>query len=692
MRDVGSDPRAATDRLTLLIDVLRSFADATTDYPRLLETIATRAATLLGHYCSIRLLSEDERNLESMASFDPLEGRGIPSLGPLAAAPYPIGQSPTLDEALATGKAIVLGEAADELVKPFEEGARANMAALSVRCILIAPLHARGKTYGAFFIITRGASSKLTRADVELAEAIAHHAALAISNGSLLQQLSSAVSDRERAQATLAATEMARQHEKSIVDTISRPLVVLGADRRVRSANRAFFELFRVVEVDTIGQRLTEVASNALESERMRELLDQLFPVRAGSVISNVQVIVETPTLGRRKMLVNARTMYRPGNGTTSVLLALEDVTERLEAEEMLERRALLLESMSEAVIAGDLDYRIHEWNAAAERLFGWTAAEVRGRRIEEVLEVRGIDRERARSEIRAGRTMQITLRVRHRTGRWLELEASSMPVKTGGAATGFVSVLHDVTDRHRLEQEALQRVNDLQVVNRELESFSYSVSHDLRAPVRAIAGFARLLEEDHAASLDAEGLRLLQVVRRNAQRMGMLIDDLLAFSRTGRQAITLEDVDMRALALEAADDASRAEPDREYDLRIGTLPRAAADKSLIGQVWQNLLANAVKYSRGRSPAVIEVSGDTTENEHVYRVRDNGVGFDMRHAGKLFGVFERLHAPSQFEGTGVGLALVDRIVRRHGGRAWAEAAPDKGATFHFSLPKGASVR
>ena len=688
MRDVGADPRAATERLTLLIDVLRSFADATTNYPHLLETIATRTARLLGHYCSIRLLSADGGSLESMASFDPLEGQDVPSLAPLGSVPYPLGRSPTLDEALSTGKAVMLGESADELTKPFEESARAQMAALAVRCILIAPLHARGQAYGAFFIISRGSSSKLTRADVELAEAIAHHGALAISNGRLFQQLTSEVSERERAQATLAASEMARQHERSIVDTIPHPLVVLGADRRVRSANRAFLELFRVTEAEVIEARLTEVSSNALASPSMHQLLEELFPVRAGALVSNVQLTVDTPTLGRRKMLVNARKMYRPGNGTNTVLLAFEDVTERLEAEEMLQRRALLLESMSEAVIAGDLDYRIHEWNPAAERLFGWTAAEVRGRRIEEVLVVRGVDREHARSEIRAGRTTQISVRIQHRTGHWLEIEASSMPVKTDGVATGFVSVLHDVTERRHLEQESQQRVHDLQVANRELESFSYSVSHDLRAPVRAIAGFARLIEEDHSGSLDAEGLRLLQVVRRNAQRMGLLIDDLLAFSRTGRQAMTLEEVDMEPLVREAADDACRAEPDREYDLRIGTLPAATADRTLIGQVWQNLLANAVKYSRGRTPALIEVSGDTTETEHVYRVRDNGVGFDMRHAGKLFGVFERLHAPSEFEGTGVGLALVDRIVRRHGGRAWAEAAPDKGATFHFSLPKG----
>ncbi|HVH47319.1 MAG TPA: ATP-binding protein, partial [Labilithrix sp.] len=319
---------------------------------------------------------------------------------------------------------------------------------------------------------------------------------------------------------------------------------------------------------------------------------------------------------------------------------------------------------------------------------FGWTAGEVRGKPIESVLAVRGIDREKARSDVRAGSTMRLQGRVQHRDGHWLDIEVSSMPVKTAGVPAGFVSVMQDITERLRLEREANQRVAELQVANRELESFSYSVSHDLRAPVRAIAGFARLLYEDHAKSLDDEALRLLGVVRKNAQKMGVLIDDLLDFSRMGRQAITLEELDMDALVREILEEARRAEPDRAYDIRIGQLPSANADRVLIGQVWQNLLSNAIKYTRGRSPAIIEISGETTTDEVTYNVKDNGVGFDARFADKVFKVFERLHVSSEFEGTGVGLALVDRIVRRHGGRVSAKAKLGDGATFHFSLPKG----
>jgi light-regulated signal transduction histidine kinase (bacteriophytochrome) len=312
----------------------------------------------------------------------------------------------------------------------------------------------------------------------------------------------------------------------------------------------------------------------------------------------------------------------------------------------------------------------------------------VRGRPIEEVLVIRGVDRARAREEVKGGHKIRLEMRVQHRNGGWLDIEASSMPVKHNGVPTGFVSVMQDVTGRLRMEREAEQRFAELQAANQELESFSYSVSHDLRAPVRAIEGFSRLLVEDYGKVLDDEGQRLLAVVRKNAQRMGVLIDELLAFSRLGRQAITATELDMELLARGAADDARRAEPGRAYTVNIGTLPLAHGDATLIEQVWQNLLANAVKYSRGRTPAVIEVTGERSEKEVVYRVKDNGVGFDMRYGDKLFGVFQRLHADSEFEGTGVGLALVDRIVRRHGGRVWAEAKLGEGATFSFALPGG----
>src|ERR1041385_2040749 len=223
---------------------------------------------------------------------------------------------------------------------------------------------------------------------------------------------------------------------------------------------------------------------------------------------------------------------------------------------------------------------------------------------------------------------------------------------------------------------------------NAELESFSYSVSHDLRAPLRAIHGFARILVEDHKAQLDPEAQRLLGVIDQNTRRMGQLIDDLLSFSRLGRQEISASRVNMEELARSVAEEVRRADPERAHppDIRIAALPAAQGDRALLRQVMSNLLQNAAKFTRGRTQPVIEVGTQPDGEQNAYFVKDNGAGFDPRYMDKLFGVFQRLHPVEEFEGTGVGLAIVKRIVQRHGGRVWAEGQVDAGATFYFTLP------
>src|SRR5262249_33916026 len=220
-----------------------------------------------------------------------------------------------------------------------------------------------------------------------------------------------------------------------------------------------------------------------------------------------------------------------------------------------------------------------------------------------------------------------------------------------------------------------------------ELEGFTYSVSHDMRAPVRAIDGFTRILIEEYAEALDDEGRRLLGIVRHNTEKMGQLIDGLLALSRLGREKLVFSEIDMTELARTAFDE-QKAAGGRQRDLsfKIAELPGAYGDKRLITQVFHNLLGNAIKFSRNVRAAVIEVGYKPGAGEDIYFVRDNGVGFDMNHAQKLFGTFQRLHAANEFEGSGIGLATVQRIINRHGGRVWAEAEPNKGATFYFSLP------
>jgi light-regulated signal transduction histidine kinase (bacteriophytochrome) len=257
-----------------------------------------------------------------------------------------------------------------------------------------------------------------------------------------------------------------------------------------------------------------------------------------------------------------------------------------------------------------------------------------------------------------------------------------------------LLGISEDITDRKlaesqikALNEKVEHRAAQLEAANKELESFSYSVSHDLRAPIRAISGFSKLLLQDHGAQLDQEARRKLDIVMSETRRMGTLIDDLLAFSRLGRQPMRIAELDMHGLVEGAYGRLSAQHPGAKVDFHLGILPDAMGDRALLEQVWVNLLSNALKFTSKRDKPQIEVGASNDGKEHVYFVRDNGAGFDPRYQSKLFGVFQRLHDAEDFPGTGVGLALVDRIVTRHGGRVWAESKPEEGATFYFTLPK-----
>jgi light-regulated signal transduction histidine kinase (bacteriophytochrome) len=236
-----------------------------------------------------------------------------------------------------------------------------------------------------------------------------------------------------------------------------------------------------------------------------------------------------------------------------------------------------------------------------------------------------------------------------------------------------------------KMVQDLARHTEELHRTNRELEAFSYSISHDLRAPIRHIAGFTELLEAHAGEQLDARGKKYLATILESAQNAGLLIDELLEFSRLGRAALTTRDLDLRELVRDSWDQLAMERRDRDIQLEVGELPAVRADPTLIGLVVANLLGNAIKYTAPRERAIIEVTARREGDEVIVDVRDNGVGFDMKYAGKLFGVFQRLHG-DEFPGTGIGLATVKRIVERHGGRVWADGELDGGATFHFSLP------
>ncbi|MCE5265854.1 MAG: two-component sensor histidine kinase [Deltaproteobacteria bacterium] len=241
-----------------------------------------------------------------------------------------------------------------------------------------------------------------------------------------------------------------------------------------------------------------------------------------------------------------------------------------------------------------------------------------------------------------------------------------------------------EMTHRGFLEVESLN--NQLEAANKELESFSYSVSHDLRAPLRAIDGYSRMILRREEKNFDGETRRQFDSIRSNVDTMGHLIDDLLAFSRLGKQEMTKSRLDMEWMIRDVWQNLITIHPDRNMVLGVEGVQPGMGDRSLIREVFSNLLGNAVKFTRSREVTRIEVGSRVEGNETTYWIRDNGIGFDMQFHDKLFGVFQRLHSPNEYEGTGIGLALVNRIIHRHGGRVWAEGKVDAGATFYFSLP------
>jgi PAS domain S-box-containing protein len=288
------------------------------------------------------------------------------------------------------------------------------------------------------------------------------------------------------------------------------------------------------------------------------------------------------------------------------------------------------------------------------------------------------------------GRVWKGEIKNRAKDGSFYWVDSTLVPfLDADGKPRQYVAIRADITDRKRAEEEIRQL--NLQLEGRvaertaELEAFSYSVSHDLRAPLRAIRGFAGMVQEESAGQLAAASGRKLDCIIENAEKMGRLMDGLLTVSRLGRQPLDKRRVSPGAIVARALEELQAEQANRRVEISVAELPDCQADPALLQQVFTNLLSNALKYSRQRDPAVIEIGAASENGRQVYFVKDNGAGFDKNQAHRLFGVFQRLHPTAEFEGTGIGLAIVERIIRSHGGRVWAEGEPGKGATFYFTL-------
>jgi len=342
-----------------------------------------------------------------------------------------------------------------------------------------------------------------------------------------------------------------------------------------------------------------------------------------------------------------------------------------------------------DAMIGMSLDGIVNRWNQGATQMYGYAADEMIGRNAEILCRREDLSRwYELLEKLRQGESVTVgDCRRLSRDGEILIVSATASPITDeNGDVAGVSLVEHDVSERKEIEQGLRRYSRELEEANRDLETFSYSVSHDLRAPLRAIDGFSRIVLEDYAEALDEDGKQLLQGIHGNAVKMAQLIDDLLAFSRIGRQEMETAPVDMGKLAAEVVQE-SLHDTDGISAIKIGELPPAQGDRSMLRVVLFNLITNALKYSSTQEHPRVDIGGEShSPGRVVYFVRDNGVGFDMRDAHRLFRVFQRLHDGREFQGTGLGLAIVSRVVTRHDGSVWAESEPDNGATFYFSLP------
>jgi PAS domain S-box-containing protein len=424
-----------------------------------------------------------------------------------------------------------------------------------------------------------------------------------------------------------------------------------------------------------------------------------MVALQTGLAVHGVIMGVFNPKLcDYRWLSIDAVPVFRPGETRPSEVYAVfEDITERKKAEEVQGRLAAIVESAEDAIIGKDLNGIIHSWNVGAETIFGYKAEEVIGKPISLLIppghtdEVPGI-----LEKIRRGEHSETFETVRMRKdGTIIPVSLTFSAVKDrAGRIIGASKIAHDISERKKYEQEVLMLSEDmaarnveLEEANKELEGFSYSVSHDLRAPLRHMTGFAELLERRAKSQLDETSLHYVTVISQAARKMGILIDDLLAFSRIGRTEIRMNRVSLTALVREVVLEMHAEVEGRDIVWKIGELPSVYGDPSMLKLVVANLISNAVKFTRTCPRAEIEIGCREERNEFVFFVEDNGVGFDMKYGEKLFGVFQRLHPQGEFEGTGIGLANVRRIISRHCGRTWADGSPGEGATFYFTLPK-----
>ncbi len=509
---------------------------------------------------------------------------------------------------------------------------------------------------------------------------------------SLNQMLDALEQNEERLQA-------ASLYTRSLIEASLDPLVTISANGKITDVNKATEEATGFSRSELIG---TDFAAYFTEPKKAHTGYQQVF---SQGFVRDYPLTIRHRAGHQIDVLYNASVYRNEAGEVLGVFAAARDITERKKAEEstrISQARFGTIFNQAPLGIAliDSFTGQIYEVNPRF--------AEIAGRTIEEMTTIvwmsithpddvqKDLDN---MALLNAGKITGFNMDKRYRRpdGSFVWINMTIAPLRgEQNSSPRHLCMIDDITERKQAEEKIRQMNSDLEqrVAERtaELESFAYSVSHDLRTPLRAIDGFSRLVLQQYEGKLDDEGKRLLNVVRDNTQKMGQLIDDILAFSRAGRLEIKKSETDMEALAHEVWQDIEPSMAGREVRLEIKPLPKMQGDTAMLRQVWVNLLGNAAKFTSPKAAAAIEVGGSLglvangAGNECTFYVKDNGVGFDMQYVDKLFGVFQRLHGIEEFEGTGIGLAIVKRIITRHGGRVWAEGRVNEGATFYFALP------
>ena len=534
-----------------------------------------------------------------------------------------------------------------------------------------------------------------------------HHEALAEAGAVLERRVLQRTEDLARANRTLQEEIAARQQ---MADDLSKQTTILesilsslGEGVIVADMNGKFL-IWNPAAERIIGLGPTNSGPEGWQQTYSVYLPDQVTPyptdelplvkaIRGVSVDGDEQFLRRVDRPDGLWLNVTGRPVLNASGEPLGGVVVVRDVTTRKREEETMARLAAIVDHSDDAIIGCSFDGTVTSWNAAAERMYGYPAREVIGKPIDFLNPPELIEEEQRMIErLRQGGPAASLETIRRRKdGQDIHVSLTMSPViDRKGQRIGISKIARDISEQKRAEHEIRQHIEEVHALNKELEAFSYSVSHDLRAPLRHVDGFVDLLQRHVDGSLDDKGRRYLRTISESAKQMGRLVDDLLAFSRMGRTEMRESWISLGALVHDALQAVQAEAPDRRIEWVVNKLPDVQADPAMLRLVVVNLLANAEKYTRPRAAARIEVGVSENSEETVVFVRDNGVGFDMKYAHKLFGVFQRLHSSKDFEGTGIGLANVRRIIARHGGRTWAKGVVNEGATFYFSLPqKGA---